>query len=223
MLVKTVEEVRDKTGWSYRRVLGAAQLCRSSFNRWRGRLRNQQPSVQTPGPKKEVQLDMESLMEEVRQMEHRRHRSFGTPALYQVHKEEISRRQLQGIVKEERQMANARRLAKLRKITWHVPGMTWAMDGAEIGPVKLHQVQDLASRYKYEPIVATSVYGYQVAEHLERLIELHGPPLILKRDRGGNLQHEAVQAVMAKHLIIPLDSPRDIRPTTGGSSMGSGK
>ena len=125
MLVEQIEKAREQTGWSSRRILGAAGLCRSSFNRWKGRLRNRQPSVQTPGPKKEVQLNMESLMEEVRQMEHRRHRSFGTPALYQAHKQEISRRQLQGIVKEERQMANARRLAKLRKITWQVPGMAW--------------------------------------------------------------------------------------------------
>ncbi len=207
MLVKTVEQVREQTGWSYRRVTEAAGLCRSSFNRWRGRLRDQQPSVQTPGPKKDVQLNMESLMEEVRQMEHRRHRSFGTPALYEAHKREISRRRLQGLVKQERQIANARRQAKLRRITWHVPGMAWAMDGAEIGAMKLHQVQDLASRYKYEPVVGSSVYGQQVAEHLERLIEIHGPPLILKRDRGGNLRDEAVQAVLAKHLIVPLDSP----------------
>ena len=88
-----------------------------------------------------------------------------------------------------------------------VPGMTWAMDGTEIGPMLLLQVQDLASRYKYEPFVASSVCGEQVAEQLERLIGIHGPPLILKRDRGGNLRHEAVQAVLQKYLIVPLDSP----------------
>jgi len=79
-----------------------------------------------------------------------------------------------------------------------------------MGPrsVQLHQVHDLASRYKYEPFLAASLSGEQVAEHLEPIIEGRGPPLILKRDRGGNLRQAAVRAVLERHLIIPLDSPR---------------
>ena len=121
----------------------------------------------------------------------------------------LSRRlaKLQGFVKEERQRVNAVRLTKLRKVTWQVPGRAWAMDNTELGLMDLHQVQDLASRYKYESFVTPSVQGEQVAEHLERLIRTHGAPLILKRDRGSNLRSEAVEAVLQNHLIIPLDSP----------------
>jgi hypothetical protein len=162
-----------------------------------------------------VPLDLDALLAEVQQMEHRRHRSFGTTALYASHREEISRRQLQEVVKDERRRVNAERRAHLRRIAWQVPGMAWAMDGTEIGPVQLHQVQDLASRYKYDPFLAASLSGEQVAEHLEQIIMVHGPPLILKRDRGGNLRHEAVQAVLEKHLIIPLDSPRQYPPYNG--------
>ncbi len=207
MLVERVETVREEVNGSYRRVLKAADIPRSSFARWRSRIEHQQPSVQTPGPKKEVQLNLEALLTEVRQMEHRRHRSHGTTVLYQTHREAISRRQLQGLVKEERMRINAVRLAKLRQVTWQVPGMAWAMDNTELGLVDLHQVQDLASRYKYESFVAASVHGEQVAEHLERLIQTHGAPLILKRDRGSNLRDEAVETVLQKHLIVPLDSP----------------
>jgi hypothetical protein len=207
MLVEQVEQAKTELGWSCRRVVKAAGIPRSRFFRWRGRIRKQESCIRTPGPKKDVQLNLEALLAEVRQLEHGRHRSYGTAALYEAHREAISRRQLQGLVKEDRQQTNAVRSAKLRKISWQVPGMTWAMDGTEIGPVLLLQVQDLASRYKYEPLVASSVCGEQVAEQLERLIGIHGPPLILKRDRGGNLRHEAVQAVLEKHLIVPLDSP----------------
>jgi transposase InsO family protein len=207
MLVEQVETVRAEVNASYRRVLKAADIPRSSFARWRSRIQHQELSVQTPGPKKEVQLNLDALLAEVRQMEHGRRRSLGTTPLYQAHHQEISRRQLQGLVKEERLRMNAVRLAKLRKITWQVPGMAWAMDNTELGLVDLHQVQDLASRYKYESFVAASVHGEQVAEHLERLIQTHGAPLILKRDRGSNLRDEAVEAVLQNHLIIPLDSP----------------
>jgi len=207
MLVEQVQKARVEVNGSYGRVLKAANIPRSSFVRWRNRIAHQEPSVQTPGPKKEVQLNLDALLAEVRQLEHGRHRSFGTTPLYQARRQEVSRRQLQGLVREERVRVNAQRLAKLRKITWQVPGMAWAMDGTKIGPVQLHQVQDLASRYKYESLVAASVHGEQVAEHLEQLIGIHGAPLVLKRDRGSNLRHEAVQAVLEKYLIIPLDSP----------------
>lgn len=207
MLVELVEQAKVEVGWSCRRVTKAAEICRSSFRRWRDRVRDEQACVQTPGPKKDVQIDMEALLAEVRQMEHGRHRSKGTTALYRKHHTAISRRQLQKVVEDQRQRVNAARWVKLRAIEWHVPGMAWAMDTTEIEKVQLNQVQDLASRYKYEPFVAASVCGEDVAEQLERLIGIYGPPLILKRDRGSTLRHEAVEAVIEKHLIVPLDSP----------------
>jgi len=215
MLVQEVEKIRMETGGSYRQVLEAAGLSRATFHRWTARLRHEEPFVQTPGPKKEAPLDLEALLSQVQQMKHRRRRSFGTTALYESHREEISRRQLQGLVKDERRRVNAERRRSLRRIMWLVPGMAWAMDDTGIGPVELHQLQDLASRYKYEPFLAATISGEQVAEHLERIIEVHGPPLILKRDRGGNLRQAAVRAVLEKHLIIPLDSPRQYPPYNG--------
>ena len=216
MLLTLVEQAQVEVGWSCRRVVAAAGLTRSSVQRWRARLRQQAACVQTPGPKKDVQLNLEALLAEVQQLEHRRHRSFGTSALYEQHRAEISRRQLQGLVQEDRRRVNASRLAKLRQITWLVPGMTWAMDATELGDVQLNQVQDLASRYKYEPFATDQLCGEQVAEQLERLIAIHGPPLILKRDRGSNLRHESVQAVLARHLIVPLDSPPHWPAYNGG-------
>ena len=215
MLVELVEQEKVRLGWSYERVTEAAGICRSSFSRWRGRIQRQASCVETPGPKKTAQLDMETLMAEVRELEHSRHRSKGTTALYRKHQAEISRRQLQRLVKEDRQRVNAQRLVKLRKIAWQVPGLAWAMDTTEIASVQLNQVQDLASRYKYEPFVASSVCGEQVAEQLERLIAIHEPPLIIKRDRGSNLRHEAVEAVLQKYLIVPLDSPPRWPPYNG--------
>jgi len=97
MLVEAVEKMRMATGGPCREVLGAAGLSLATFHRWTARLGHQEPFVQTPGPKKEVPLDLDTLLAEVREMKHRRHRSFGTTALYEAHREEISRRDLQGL------------------------------------------------------------------------------------------------------------------------------
>lgn len=220
MLLEEVERIRTEAGGSRRQVLEAVGLPWATYQRWTARLRNEEPFVETPGPKKAVQLDLEDLLVEVRRMEHRRRRSFGTTELYEEHRKEISRRQLQGLVKVERCRRNASKRAHLRRITWRVPGLTWAMDATKIGSAQLQQVQDLASRYKFEPFLTSSLSGEQIAEHLERIIEAYGPPLILKRDRGSNQRDDAVRAVLERHLIIPLDSPRRYPQYNGAVEYG---
>jgi hypothetical protein len=79
----------------------------------------------------------------------------------------------------------------------------------------LHQVQDLASRYKFTPFVGGRVLGETVALHLERLFLQHSPPLVLKRDNGSNLNHHAVEEVLARYLVIPLNSPPHYPPYNG--------
>ena len=220
MLLEQVEAIRTEVGGSCRQALEAAGLPCTTYHRWTSRLRSEEPFVLTPGPKKVVQLELGDLLAEVRRMKHRRRRSFGTTELYEEHKEEISRRELQGLVKVERCRVNAAKRAHLRRITWRVSGLAWAMDATKIGPEQLQQVQDLASRYKFGPFLTVSLSGEQVAEHLERIIELYGPPLILKRDRGSNQQDDAVNAVLSKYLIIPLDSPRRYPQYNGAMEYG---
>ena len=223
MLIREVEAIQTKVGGSCRQVLEAVGLPHATFQRWTARLRNDEPLVQTPGPKKEVQLHLGDLLAEVRQMKHRRRRSFGTTELYEEHKEEISRRELQGLVQTERRRRNAEKRASLKRITWPVPGLAWAMDATKIGSMLLQQVQDLASRYKFGPFLTVSLSGEQIAEHLERIIAEQGPPLILKRDRGSNMRDHAVQAVLERHLIIPLDSPRRYPQYNGAMERGQGE
>jgi transposase InsO family protein len=207
MRVDAIQKIRQETKWPYRVLLKRASVSYGSFMRWKSRVAKGVAVINPPGPKKDVQLDLESILAEVRQMKHEGKRSRGTAALYRAHQVEISRRRLQTMVAQERQRLNAERRAQMRRIDWLVPGMTWAMDTTEVGPVQIQQVQDLASRYKFDPLMGSLLRGVQIAEHLEQLIELYGAPLILKRDRGGILKHESVQEVLAKHLIVPLDSP----------------
>ena len=55
-----------------------------------------------------------------------------------------------------------------------------------------------------------------VAQRLEELFRQHGPPLVLKRDNGGNLNQEAVDVVLARYWVVPLNSPRQYPPYNGG-------
>jgi hypothetical protein len=56
-------------------------------------------------------------------------------------------------------------------------------------------------------MAAARLPGKEVARNLQELIELHGPPLVAKRDNGSNLNHKEVNEVLERHAIIPLNSP----------------
>ncbi len=77
-------------------------------------------------------------------------------------------------------------------------------------------MQDLASRYKFTLWVGERVLGETVAVRLEQLFLQHGPPLVLKRDNGSNLNHQAIDEVLTRYLAIPLNSPPHYPPYHGG-------
>jgi transposase InsO family protein len=66
------------------------------------------------------------------------------------------------------------------------------------------------------PWVGERVLGETVAGHLEQLFLRYGPPLVLKRDNGSNLNQQAVDALLARYLVIPLNSPPYYPPYNGG-------
>lgn len=214
MIVRHMENRKRAEGVPYQAQCLEYGIAWPSFKRWRHRIEHDRPIVVRPGPKKVEPLNLDALREDIRLMKHGRKRSAGTGDLYRKHQARISRRDLQLIVNQERAEQNAERNRIIRQVNWKVPRLIWSMDDTEYKPFKeypksyLHNVHDMGSRYKFDPLVGTSlVHGDQIAENLKSLFERHGPPLFLKRDNGGNLNHEAVDALLEAFLVIPLNSP----------------
>jgi transposase InsO family protein len=166
-------------------------------------------------------LDLAELHVQLCHLQHGRQRSRGLGKLYRQYHDQISRRDLRALAKRVRRELAHQHQAKLRHITWRVPGLVWSLDDAELArfadhKLYLHQVQDLASRYKFTPWVGEQVVGETVAVHLEQLFLQHGPPLVLKRDNGSNLNQQAVDKVLARYLVLPLNSPPHYPPYNGG-------
>jgi transposase InsO family protein len=164
---------------------------------------------------------VEELHVHLCRLQHGRQPSRGVGRLYRHYQDQISRRDLQALTETVRRELAHQHRAELRHITWQVPGLVWSLDDAELvrladHKLYLHQVQDLASRYKFTPWVGEQVLGETVAVHLEQLFLQHGPPLVLKRDNGSNLNQQAVDEVLARYLVMPLNSPHHYPPYNGG-------
>jgi hypothetical protein len=183
--------------------------------------------VSRPGPKKVKPLDLGALREEVKALRHGRKRSGGSGDLYQRHQASISRRDLGRLVTDERQRRKRERDRVYHRVHWKKARLIWSTDDTEYHPDKaypkayLHNVQDLGSRYKFEPLVGLGLaHGDEVAAHLHDLFETHGPPLFLKRDNGGNLNHHIVEELLEAFLVIPVNSPCYYPQYNGGIEVG---
>ncbi len=221
MTVTTVTELKRQMRWSYPRLCRCVGVPYGRFRRWQARLQHGQPVWGRPGPKKVVALSLAELRGAVDGLDHGDQRSRGTGALYRHYHTQISRRDLAALIATARRALAEERQAACCHITWHVPGLVWSLDDTELARsphqvLDLHQVQDLASRYKFLPWVGERIVGETVAARLEQLFLQHGPPLVLKRDNGGTLNQEAVDVVLARYWVMPLNSPRQYPPYNGG-------
>jgi len=213
-MVEHIEKLRRAEGLAYRTLCSREGIPHTDFVRWRGHIQAGEAAVERPGPKKVKPLDLDALREQVRWLRHGRKRTAGTGELYQEHRQAISRRDLQELVQEERRRQNRERDRVYHEVSWRVPRLIWAMDDTEYRPDQaypkayLHNVQDLGSRFKFEPLVGLALArGEDVAAHLADLFEGHGPPLFLKRDNHGNLNHGRVDELLETFLVIPVNSP----------------
>ena len=212
--------MKERTGMPYKMICKALRLPLGSFNRWRHRIRENLVLINRPGPKKVASFDSSVLDAEIRLLGHRRKRSTGTTELYQRHQASLSRRELGRMVERVRQDLWANHRRHLRRIEWVTPGVVWAMDGTECDVGSAHKVylcnvQDLGSRYKFLPLAGGYPVGEEIAGYLSEKFDRYGAPLVLKRDNEGNMNHAAVNAVLAEYFVLPLNSPEYYAPYNG--------
>jgi hypothetical protein len=175
--------------------------------RWKRRIHDGREPVQKPGAKKVASIDLDALQQRIKELPHGRKRTSGTGPVYDTCRHGISRREFADMVKEVRAQINSEKC----QVEWLHPDLAWAMDGLEYRGCHIQNVQDLCSRYKFSPL--TSSYepcGEEIAGHLSRHFGRFGPPLFIKRDNAGNLNHAAVNDVLEEHMVIPINSPRPL-------------
>jgi hypothetical protein len=202
-ILERLEQARQEFTW--------AELCYelipcATVLRWRARAQAGQPLVEPAGPKKHRPVDTNSVKKKIQQLEHSRHRTAGTGALWEELQAEISRRHFQALVAEERH----NQITDMKRIDWLKPGTTWSLDTTTYGPdkMKITPLRDLSSKYQVPaPLVASEENGEQIAFYLDRMFKQEGPPAFLKRDCGSPLNCAAVDAVLERHWVLPLNSP----------------
>jgi hypothetical protein len=218
--MEIIEEIKGKTGMPYGMICRAVRVPLPTLGRWRRRRKENHSLINRPGPKKLEPFDPSTLDAEIRLLDHGPKRSGGATRLYGQYQGSLSRRELSRMVGQVRQDMVSSQRRNLRQIDWLVPGVVWAMDVTEYeletaGKIHLHNTQDLGSRYKFPPLSGECPVGEEIAGYLSEKFCRFGPPLFLKRDNGGNLNHGAVNGILSEFFVLPLNSPEYYAPYNG--------
>ena len=191
-----------------------AEFSYSSFMRWKARDKKKQTLFEKPGQKKIEPFDFQAFNRDMENLYHGKKRTSGVGTIYHRHRGTISRRELQDLINKARDEQNLLRRAEIQHVQWHYPGTAWSLDDTghyqdkkkEI--MMINNIQDLSSQRKFTPICGSSLpCGEEIAGHLDYLFQEFGPPLFMKRDNGGNLNHSAVNQLLEQHQVIPFNSP----------------
>lgn len=217
-MLEIIERAHENGRLYYTDIAAGLSLGYSTLMRWRYRKRTGSSMIELPGPKKVEPLDMRTLAVSLMEMHHGRRRSEGACALYDRYRDEISRRRLMAMVQETREYMRCSDY----EIRWNAPGVVWGTDTTEFrsnggnGKTAVHQAQDLGSRYKLDPLVRIPMTGIVIAQYLEDMFRRYGAPGFIKRDNGSNLNDDAVNAVLEKYMVIPINSPAYYPAYNGG-------
>jgi hypothetical protein len=183
-------------------------MSASSYKRYKRRIRCGDVPVKKPGVKKVAPIDLQELERQIQDLDHGKKRSAGTGRLYRTNSHGISRREFNEMVCQARSAHNRASAAALCRVRWLRPDLAWALDGMQYLDCYVQNLQDLCSQYKFAPLTTAYIpCGEEIAGHLDRHLTRFGPPLFLKRDNAGNLNHLAINAILEELMIIPLNSP----------------
>lgn len=210
--VELVREMKSEHSVPYATGVAMADVSYPTFMRWNGRYESGAELVSAPGPKKIERLELDALKRDVFRLDFGPKRTSGTGSLHRKYQHQISRRNLDMMISEARREAIDERLESMKRITWEIPRSVWSMDVTEAkvngGTAFVNLLQDMSSKYKLHSIAGyEEPCGEEVAGQLEHAFRKNGPPLFLKRDNGGNLNHASVQDVLERYMVIPFNSP----------------
>lgn len=200
-VLEHLQTARQEFNWTQ---LCAGLVPYSTLLRWKARANSGLALVQKAGPKKKPLLDATALQRQLQHLPTGPRRTAGTGPILEQWKDFISRRDFQDMVAHERQ----NKIDDMKRITWHRPGVAWSMDTTDYCSMKITPLRDLASKYQIPtPLIQPTEDGSRIAAYLDATFTNQGPPLFLKRDLGSPLNCEAVESVLEKHRVLPLNSP----------------
>lgn len=194
------------------RFVVASQFSLATFFRYGCRAELGLPLWGPRGKPKAVTIEDDIVQDVLKSQWHGgRHRLRGVADIRLQHPE-FTEQQIQNFANEVRNELLQGNAKSMISVEYGEPHLMWSLDIFEKWhrgiKFRVLQVMDLGSRIKLFPAIKPGDFtGEEIAEHINMLMRIHGAPLFLKRDNGGNLNSRELFEIMKMFAVIPFNSP----------------
>lgn len=152
---------------------------------------------------------------------------IGLPTLMEIFPD-VARRELESLLSRYRNVYRKRNQLLLYALRWLKVGAVWAVDFTEPPlPVdglyrQILVVRDLASGMQLLALPAADATAQVAHDALLALFAEHGPPLLVKSDKGSAFTAEPVTGLLARLQVVHLLSPPGLPRYNGACEAGIG-
>lgn len=156
------------------------------------------------------------MKEEVRSLDHRKRRTWGSEALYRKHEGMISREVVREAIREERRARRRGVEATIRRYEFVAPDIAWSVDFVAVPPAgRALRVQDERARFGFGLDVRNSWADGEPTRAVGTLFSAYRVPYALKHDLGPEFTSGGFQALLRGAKVISLPSPAHYPPANG--------
>lgn len=148
------------------------------------------------------------MKEEVRDLHHRKRRTWGSEALYRKHEGMIPRRVVRAAVREARRARRRQEEVKIRRYEFVAPDIAWSVDFVDLPPAgRALRIQDEHARFDFGLEVRNSWADGEPTRSVGKRFATDGAPYFLKHDLGSEFTGGAFQALLRGAKVICIPSP----------------
>ena len=182
----------------------AVEVSRATVYRWR------QPggaAPQAPGPKGLDPDIVATMIDEIRELRHRKRRTYGTEAVYASFSGLIPCSVVEEAIRLERMDRNRLEKLSAKRYEFSAPQVAWSTDFIKVIAGRVMRLDDDCTRFSLGCAYRETWPDDEVARFIDDGFSKYGPPLVFKFDRGPEFINVVVQTVLRAKLVIALPSP----------------
>lgn len=182
----------------------AVEVSRATLFRWRT---PGGAAAAAPGPKGLDPDIVATMIDEIRELRHRKRRTYGTEAIFLAYSRLVPYSVIEEAIRLERMDRNRLEKMSAKRYEFSAPQVAWSTDFIKVVGGRVMRLDDDCSRLSLACAHQENWPDDDVARFIDDGFTRYGAPLIFKFDRGVEFANVVVQTLLCARLVIPLPSP----------------
>ncbi len=199
-----LRQAHEGEGKNVKETCDVVEVSRATYYRWKtGGAAGALP----PGPKGVDPDILATMIDEIRDLRHRKRRTWGTDAIYIAYHRMVPHSVIAEAIRLERMDRNRIERRRAKRYEFAGPDVAWSTDFIKVAGGRILRVDDDGTRLSFGHAFRAEWPDEEVARFVDDGFTRYGTPLAFKHDRGSEFTSVVLQTVLRARQIIALPNP----------------